>query len=150
MKYLVAAAAAASVLAGCAVAGTPTAPPVSNEWRQAVFESVAGLGAKMGPIGSAMVSSGYQTDYTAMHRACTDMRTYLDTMQHTVLPGPDVEINEALQQGIDGFRSMADQCSELTPANSSRRLGKLAVTIAEADKHIKDAIKLLTAAVPKG
>ncbi|MUL81582.1 MULTISPECIES: hypothetical protein [unclassified Mycolicibacterium] len=149
MRYIVGVLAAASLLAGCAVAGKPTAAPVTDEWRQAVFEAVSGLGAQMGPIGAAMVTGDHMTNYTAMHTACTDMRNYVDGMQHKVLPGPDVQINEALQGGIDGFRSMADQCVALTPANSSSRLNKLAATMAEADKHIKDAIKMLNAAVPK-
>ncbi|MGV0815943.1 hypothetical protein ABQF34_28670 [Mycolicibacterium boenickei] len=149
MRYIVAVAAAASLLTGCAVAGKPTMAPVTDEWGQAVFEAVSGLGSKMGPIGAAMVTRDNRTDYTLLHSACTDMRAYLDSMQHTVLPGPDLEINEALQDGIDGFRSMADQCVTLTPANSSSRLDKLGATIDEADRRIKDAVRMLTAAVPK-
>lgn len=149
MRYVVSVVAAASLLAGCAVAGKPTAAPVTDEWRQAVFGAVSGLGAKMGPIGDAMVTPDNLTNYSAMHRACTDMRAYLDGMQRTALPGPDVRINTALQDGIDGFRSMADQCVALTPANSSGRLGALAATMGKADRHIKDAIRMLNAAVPE-
>jgi hypothetical protein len=149
MRYVAAVMASASLLAGCAVAGRPTAAPVTDEWRQAVFGAVSGLGAQMGPIGAAMVTADRATNYAAMHTACNNMRDYLDAMQHKVLPGPDVQINEALQGGIDGFRSMADQCVALTPANSSSRLDKLAATMDEADKHIKDAIKMLNAAVPE-
>ncbi|MBU9766614.1 hypothetical protein FR943_22575 [Mycobacterium sp. TNTM28] len=149
MRYIAATVAVTSALAGCAVAGTPTSAPVTDEWREAVFDAVAGLGAQMGPIGDAMVTHDHVTNYTAMHNACTDLRGYVDAMQTKVLPGPDVKINDALQGGIDGFRSMADQCVALTPANSSRRLDKLARTMDEADKHIKDAIKMLNAAVPK-
>ncbi len=150
MRYIVAGLAAASLLAGCAVAGKPTAAPVTDEWRQAVFESVAGLGAQLGPVGSAMVTPDHMTNYTAMRTACANLRDYVDSMQHKVLPGPDVRINEALQGGIDGFRSMADQCMSLTPNNSPTRLGKLEATMDRADKQIKDAISMLNAAVPNG
>lgn len=149
MRYIAAALATASVLAGCAVAGTPTMAPVTNEWRQAVMDAVAGLGSKMGPIGNAMVTSDHKTDYGALHSACNDMRLYLDSVQNKVLPGPDIKVNTALQAGFDSYRSMADQCVGLTPANSSSRLMKLAATIDEAHLHIKDALKLLGVAIPK-
>lgn len=149
MRYIAAVLATTSALAGCAVAGTPTMAPVTNEWRQAVMDAVAGLGSKMGPIGNAMVTSDHKTDYGALHSACNDMRHYIDSVQNKVLPGPDIKVNTALQAGFDGYRSMADQCVGLTPANSSSRLMKLGATIDEAHLHIKDALKLLGVAIPK-
>ena len=149
MKLLATGLTAACLLTGCAVSGTPTAAPAGQEWRQAVFEAVAGLGAQLGPIGAEMANPDRTTNYTALHSACNDMRDYVDTMQHRVLPGPDIQINEALQGGIDGFREMADHCAELTPANSSTRLRRLAAAMDDADTHLKDAIRMLNAAVPQ-
>jgi hypothetical protein len=147
MRYIVAVLTAALLLTGCAVAGTPSAAPVDDEWRQAVVDAVAGLGTQLGPIGDAMTAP--VTDYGALHSACNDMRLYLDSVQNKVLPGPDIKVNTALQAGFDGYRSMADQCVGLTPANSSGRLMKLGATIDEAHLHIKDALKLLGVAIPK-
>ncbi|WP_166902354.1 hypothetical protein [Mycobacterium sp. DL440] len=149
MRYIAAVLATTSVLAGCAVAGKPTAAPVTDEWRQAVIDAIAGLGAQLGPIANAMVTPGQMTNYGALHNACTDLRTYVDSIQHKVLPGPDVPVNTALQEGFDGFRSMADQCVELTPANSSARLTKLGATMDEAHLHINDGLKLLGIDIPK-
>ncbi|MFV8053934.1 hypothetical protein [Mycobacterium sp. 48b] len=149
MRYIAAVLAATSVLAGCAVAGKPTMAPVTDEWRQAVTDAVAGLGSQMGPVANAMVTSDHKTDYGALHSACNDMRNYLDSVQNKVLPGPDIKVNTALQEGFDGYRSMADQCVGLTPANSSSRLTKLGVTMDEAHAHIKEALKLLGVPIPK-
>ncbi|MGW4099142.1 MULTISPECIES: hypothetical protein [unclassified Mycobacterium] len=147
MRYLAAALATMSVLAGCAVAGRPTAAPVDDEWRQAVMDAVAGLGTQLGPIGDAMTAP--VTDYPALHRACTDMRAYVDSTQPKVLPGPDVLVNAALGDGFDGFRSMADQCVALTPANSATRLTKLGTTIDEAHLRMNEGLKLLGIEIPK-
>ncbi|MEV0673585.1 hypothetical protein [Mycobacterium sp. NPDC050441] len=147
MRYIAAVLAATSVLAGCAVAGKPTAAPVTDEWRQAVIDAVVGLGTQLGPIGDAMTAP--VTDYGALHNACTDLRRYVDSTQPKVLPGPDVAVNNALQEGLDDFRSMADQCVELTPANSSARLTKLGATMDEAHLHINKGLKLLGVDIPK-
>lgn len=149
MRYIAAVVAATSVLAGCTVAGKPTAAPVTDEWRQAVIDAVAGLGTQLGPIGNAMVTPGRMTDYGALHNACTDLRTYVDSIQRKVLPGPDVAVNNALGAGFESFRSMADQCVAMTPANSSARLTKLGDTIDEAHLHINEGLKLLGVDVPK-
>lgn len=149
MRYIAAVLAATSVLAGCAVAGKPTMAPVTDEWRQAVKEAVAGLGTQMGPVANAMVTADHRTDYGALHNACNDMRYYLDSVQNKVLPGPDIEVNTALQKGFDGYRSMADQCVGLTPANSPGRLTTLGATMDEAHLHIMDALKLLGVNVSK-
>ncbi|OBB26128.1 hypothetical protein A5792_27625 [Mycolicibacterium peregrinum] len=147
MRYIAALVATASVLAGCTVAGKPTAAPVTDEWRQAVIDAVAGLGTQLGPIGDAMTAP--VTNYGALHTACTDLRKYVDSVQPKVLPGPDVAVNNALGEGFDGFRSMADQCEALTPANSSARLTKLGATMDEAHLHINEGLKLLGVDIPK-
>lgn len=147
MRYIAAVVAATSVLTGCAVAGTPTAAPVDDEWRQAVIAAVSGLGTQLGPIGDAMTAP--VTDYGALHNACTDLRRYVDSVQPKVLPGPDVQVNAALGDGFDGFRSMADQCEALTPANSSARLTKLGTTMDEAHLRMNEGLKLLGVDVPK-
>ncbi|CRZ18002.1 hypothetical protein [Mycolicibacterium neworleansense] len=149
MRYIAAVLAVTSALSGCAVAGKPTAAPVTDEWRQAVVDAVAGLGTQMGPIANAMVTPDHMTDYGALHSACTDMRAYIDSVQNKVLPGPDIKVNTALQEGFNGYRSMADQCVALTPANSEARLTKLGNTMDEAHLRIKDALKLLNVDIPK-
>ncbi|MED5815235.1 hypothetical protein VST63_22985 [Mycolicibacterium sp. 050232] len=149
MRYLAAVLATTSALAGCAVAGKPTAAPVTAEWRQAVTDAVAGLGTQMGPIANAMVTPNHQTDFGALHSACNDLRNYVDSVRNKVLPGPDVKVNDSLREGFDGYRSMADQCVVLTPENSDARLGKLSATMDEAHLHIMDALKLLEVDVPK-
>ncbi|OBG82662.1 hypothetical protein A5733_03090 [Mycobacterium sp. NS-7484] len=143
MRYLVVVSAAAALLTGCAVAGTPTAAPVTDEWRQAVVDAVAGLGTQLGPIANAMVTPDHMTNYTDLHNACSDMRDYIDSAKNRVLPGPDVKVNTALREGFDGYRSMADQCVALTPANSSSRLTKLGDTMDEAHLRIKEGLTLL-------
>lgn len=149
MRYLAAVLATTSVLAGCAVAGKPTMAPVTDEWRQAVTEAIAGLGTHMGPIANAMVTPDHQTDFGALHSACNDLRTYVDSVRNKVLPGPDIDVNNALRAGLDGYRSMADQCVVLTPENSDARLGKFEATMDEAHLHIMDALKLLQVKIPK-
>lgn len=149
MRYVAAVLATTSLLAGCAVAGKPTMGPVTDEWRQAVVKAVAGLGTQMGPIANAMVTADHRTDYGALHNACNDMRHYVDSVQNKVLPGPDLKVNAALREGLDGYRSMADQCVAMTPANSPGRLAKLGATMDEAHLHIIDALRLLGVSVPK-
>ncbi|WP_454788531.1 hypothetical protein [Mycolicibacterium lutetiense] len=147
MRYIAAVLAATSVLAGCAVAGKPTAAPVDDEWRQAVIDAVSGLGTQLGPIGDAMTAP--VTNYGALHNACSDLRRYVDSTQPKVLPGPDVLVNAALGDGFNGFRSMADQCVALTPANSATRLTKLGATMDEAHLRMNEGLKLLGIEVPK-
>lgn len=134
----------AGVLSGCAIAGKPVAAPVTDEWRDAVVEAVGDLGAHMGPVSDAMAP----TNYPALHASCRDLRSYLDTMQRTVLPGPDVNVNSALREGIEGYRSMADQCMALTPSTSPAELRKLSDTIDDAHEHIVDGLKLLGIQTP--
>lgn len=149
MRYLAAAVlAATSVLSGCAVAGTPTMAPATDEWRHAITEAVAGLGTQMGPIANAMVTQNHQTDFGALHSARNDLRNYVDSVRNKVLPGPDAKINDSLRQGLDGYRSMADQCVVLTPENSEARLGKMSATMDEAHLHIMEALKLLEVKIP--
>lgn len=147
MRYIAAVLAATSVLAGCAVAGKPTAAPVDDEWRRAVIDAVAGLGTQLGPIGDAMTAP--VTNYGALHNACSDLRRYVDSTQPKVLPGPDVRVNAALGDGFNGFRSMADQCVALTPANSATRLTKLGATMDEAHLRMNEGLKLLGIEIPK-
>ncbi|MGV0740974.1 hypothetical protein [Mycolicibacterium sp. XJ870] len=150
MRHIFAVAAAAgALLTGCAVAGTPVAAPVTDEWRTAVIESMGGLGAAQGPVGDAMGTAAAPTDFPTLHTACEDLRSYLDTMQRDVLPGPDMNVNSALQDGIDGYRSVADQCTALTPRTTSAELLKLNTTIDGADKRLKDGLKLLGIDIPK-
>lgn len=149
MRYLAAVLATTCALAGCAVAGKPTMAPVTDEWRDAVTEAVAGLGTQMGPIANAMVTPDHQTDYGALHSACNDLRNYVNSIRNEVLPGPDAKVNDSLRQGLDSYRSMADQCVVLTPENSPARLDKMSATIDEAHLHIMDALKRLEAYAPK-
>ncbi len=149
MRYIAAVVAAVTLLAGCAVAGKPTAAPVNDEWKQAVVAAVAGLGTQMGPIANAMVTPDHKTDYGALHTACTNLNEYVDSIQHKVLPGPDVKVNTALREGFDGYRSMADQCVALTPESSPTRLDKLGTTMDEAHTHITEGLRLLGVDFPK-
>lgn len=147
MRYVLVLLTTLALLTGCssAIEGKPTAAPVTDEWRNAVIAAVAQLGNAMGPIANAMAP----TNYPALRKSCGDLRTSLDTMQHEVLPGPDINVNSALRDGIAGFRSMADQCVALTPDSSPTELRKLSTTIDRADKRMKDALALLGVKIPR-
>ncbi|MBN3458533.1 hypothetical protein JNN96_31335 [Mycobacterium sp. DSM 3803] len=147
MRLLCVVLASLVVLTGCtsAIAGTPTAAPVDDEWRNAVRGAVGGLGTALGPVGDAMGNN----DYQALRPACEALGSYLDTMQRAVLPGPDVNVNAALQDGIDEFHGVATQCAALTPASTPADLQRLSKSIDRAHKRIDDALKLLGIEIPK-
>ncbi|AKS35896.1 hypothetical protein [Mycolicibacterium goodii] len=145
MRRIAAAAAAGFLLAGCAIEGTPVAAPVDDEWRDAVTQTVAGLGGQLGPISDAMGTR----DYMELQSACADLRSYVDKAKRKVLPGPDVAVNEALTDGFDGYRSMAEQCMTLSASSSSAQLKKFSDTIDSADQRIKDGLKLLGIEIPQ-
>lgn len=139
MRRIAAVAAAGVLLTGCAIEGTPIAAPVDDEWRNAVTQAVAGLGGQLGPISDAMGTK----DYLELQSACADLRGYVDKARRKVLPGPDVAVNEALGDGLDGYRDWAEQCMTLSASSSSAQLRKFSDTIDGADKRIKDGLKLL-------
>lgn len=145
MRRIAAVAAAGFLLTGCAIAGTPVAAPVDDEWRDAVAQAVAGLGGQLGPISDAMGTK----DFLELQSSCADLRSYVDVAKRKVLPGPDVSINDALRDGFDGYRSMAEQCMTLTASSSSAQLKKFSDTIDGADKRIKDGLKLLGIEIPR-
>lgn len=136
-----------ALLTGCANAidGKATMAPTTDEWRNAVVDSVVEMGTYLGPISAAMAP----TNYPALQTGCGKLRDYLDTMQHKVLPGPDANINSALQDGIDGYRSMAKQCMALTSTTTIAEILRLSATIDRADKRMKDALKLLGVKIPR-
>lgn len=136
-----------ALLTGCANAidGKATMAPATDEWRNAVIDSVVEMGTYLGPIGTAMAP----TNYPALQSGCSDLHDYLDTMQHTVLPGPDANVNSALRDGIDGYRSMAEQCMALKSTTSIAEILRLSATIDRADKRMKDALKLLGVDLPR-
>lgn len=147
MRLLCAVLAALVLLTGCTrvTAGTPTLAPVDDEWRNAVVDAVTQLGTALGPVGDAMATN----DYPALESACEDLNTYLNTMQREVLPGPDADVNSALQDGIDGYREVAIRCAALSPTSSPADLQRLSTAIDRADRRIKDALKLLGIDIPK-
>ncbi|MGV9800962.1 hypothetical protein ACWDTP_23230 [Mycobacterium sp. NPDC003449] len=144
MRYTIAGLAVAALLTGCAVTGKPVAAPVTDEWRGAVVNAVSRLGTTLGPVADALIA----TDYPAMHKACEDLRTYLNSMERTVLPGPDVNVNTALEDGIDGYRSMADQCVKLSPTSGLAEMTRMDRDMRGADKRIKDGLALLGITIP--
>ncbi|MBU8817319.1 hypothetical protein [Mycolicibacterium goodii] len=145
MRRIAAVAAAGFLLTGCAIEGTPVAAPVDDEWRDAVAQAVAGLGGQLGPISDAMGTK----DYLKLQSACADLRSYVDKAKRKVLPGPDMHVNEALRDGFDGYRSMAEQCMTLTASSSPTQLRKFSDTIDGADKRIKDGLELLGIEIPR-
>lgn len=125
--------------------GTAKKGPVTDEWRDAVIDSVSKLGTALGPVAAAMTNS----NYPALQTACRDLGTYVDTMQRTVLPGPDPIVNSSLQDGINGYRNVSTQCAALSEASSPADLQQLSTTLAGADRRIKDALRLLKVKVPR-
>jgi hypothetical protein len=147
MRLLCAVLAALVLLTGCTrvTAGTPMMAPVDDEWRNAVVDAVTQLGTALGPVGDAMATN----DYPALESACQDLSNYLNSMQREVLPGPDANVNAALQDGIDGYREVATRCAALSPTSSPADLQRLSNAIDRADSRIKDALRLLGIDVPR-
>lgn len=139
--------AALTLLTGCssAIAGTATKGPVTDEWRDAVVAAVSKLGSTLGPVADAMS----RHDYPGLQTAAKSLSGYLDTMQNQVLPGPDTFVNSALQDGITGYRDVAQQCGSLSDQSSPDDLQHLNDSLTGADRRIKDALRLLRVKVPR-
>ena len=147
MRFLCGVLAALVLLTGCtsAIPGTATKGPVTDEWRDAVVDAVSKLGTTLGPVGTAMAKE----DFPALQTACKALSTYLDTMARTVLPGPDLLVNAALRDGINGYRSVANLCVRLSDQSSPDDLQFLNDTLTGADRRIKDALRLLRVKIPR-
>jgi hypothetical protein len=145
MRRLVALLASAALISGCthAVAGRPTAP-ATLAWQQPIANAVANLGTAMGPVADAMVAG----DYSTMHASCAKMQNAIDGIERG-LPTPDTAVNDALQGGIDAFRSFASLCATITPVGNQSDLDRLSRYLDRGDARLREAFRLMGIEIPK-
>ncbi|HYZ68585.1 MAG TPA: hypothetical protein VE666_12440 [Mycobacterium sp.] len=145
MRRLFALLACAALISGCtnAIAGRPTAP-ADLAWKQPIANAVANLGTAMGPVADAVVAG----DYSRMHAGCTKMQNAIDGIALR-LPTPDAAVNDALQGGVDNFRSFATLCATITPVDNQSDLDRLSRYLDRGDTRIREAFTLMGIEIPK-
>jgi hypothetical protein len=154
MRPLLAIVLLAGLLTGCstAIQGRPVAGaelsapvPVTEAWKRDVTSAVAAIGRALGTAGEAMINSEYST----VRRGCRDLEEAADLLEDQ-LPSEDEDVNEALQNAVDEYRSFAGICVALTPNSSGAEIDRLESTLDRADASIRDAMALLDIDMPGG
>lgn len=133
------------VLTAClnTIGGRPTAP-ADLAWERNVTDAVANMGGVLMTVGHAMT----EVDYSATRDNCTKLQAALDRIEDQ-LPAPDKEVDDALRDGIDNYRSFADICVTLTPSSSGSDLDRLTDYLDRGDARIRDALDLIGIEIPR-
>lgn len=141
-----------ALLAACstAVQGAPvaapelTAPvPITKAWKREVTTAVAAIGTALGATGDAMVEGRF----FEVRQGCRDLKAATDELEDQ-LPSEDEDVNAALQNAVDEYRSFAEQCSTLNATASAAQLDRLEDTLDRADGSVREAMALLGIPMP--
>jgi hypothetical protein len=93
----------------------PSPTPLSEDerieaWRAQNASTFSALGDAITALGSAMKD----TNFSAMHAACTDIVSASDSM-HNALPSPDTGLNAALNRMLDSLAAATTTCPSVGP-----------------------------------
>ncbi|WP_280829343.1 hypothetical protein [Mycobacterium sp. OTB74] len=119
------------------VAGQANAP-ADLKWQRNITTAVAKLGGTLGTVGSALDAQ----DYGAVSRACTKLQNEFDQLSQQ-LPTPNQDVNSALQDGIDNWRTFARVCRTMTPGTASASFDQLQASMDRGDASMRKALKLM-------
>ena len=144
MSRLVALLALAFTLTACVntVDGRAAAPP-NLAWQRPITDAIANMGSAMGPVGDAMVAR----DFPAMRTGCTKLESAIDRIGDR-LPTPDPAVNEALQDGVDNYRSFAKLCATMTPVTAELQLDRLDAYLDGGTAGVRKALHLMGIDLP--
>ena len=137
MKRVAMLAATAVTLCACTstVSGRPTAPAALT-WQRPITAAVTGLGTALGPVGDAMMSH----DFAAMAHACAGLQSPIDLIEQR-LPTPDQDVNDALRDSVDDYRSFTKICMTLSPTTAPSALDQLSDHLTRGDAAMRTALE---------
>jgi hypothetical protein len=142
-------AATAILLAGCGSNTTPaatvTVTPSTTEapaqamsdWKQSAANEIHAMGDSLIAVGDAMQGP----DLPAMRVGCTRLSTSVDHLERD-LPSPDQQVNSALQDTIDDFRSLSQLCMTL---NSTAEIAEMQRLVDRGSQRMTHAFDLMGA-----
>jgi hypothetical protein len=115
------------------------------QWKKQAADAVGTMGEALIATGDAMQAG---PDFNAMHVGCTDVRSAADGLERQ-LPSPDGQVNAALHDTIDNFRSMSQICMTLGPLSNVAEIQSMRRYMDAGADRMNDAFDLMGLNVPR-